>query len=65
MKTWQKVSIGVGAVVVLGSIAWYSVYQANKGVVQVQTGKVVKQDLTSIVTASGEVQAEKLYERTG
>jgi HlyD family secretion protein len=56
MKTWQKVSIGVGAAVVLCSIAWYSVYQANKGVVQVQTGKVVKQDLTSIVTASGEVR---------
>ena len=56
MKTWQKVSIGVGAVVVLGSIAWYSVYQANKGVVQVQTSKVVKQDLTSVVTASGEVR---------
>src|ERR1700684_1961979 len=56
MKTWQKVSIGVGAAVVLCSIAWYSVYQANKGVVQVQTGKVVKQDLTSVVTASGEVR---------
>src|SRR6202453_2820083 len=56
MKNWQKVSIGVGAAVVLCSIAWYSVYQANKGVVQVQTGKVVKQDLTSVVTASGEVR---------
>src|ERR1700683_9849 len=56
MKTWQKVSIGVGAVVVFGGIAWYSVYQTNKGVVQVQTGKVVKQDLTSLVTASGEVR---------
>src|SRR6202046_2504451 len=56
MKTWQRVSIGVGAVVVFGSIAWYSVYQANKGVVEVQTGKVVKQDVASIVTASGEVR---------
>src|ERR1700734_4129316 len=56
MKTWQKVSIGVGAVAVLGSIAWYSVYQANKGVVAVQTGKVVKQDVASVVTASGEVR---------
>src|ERR1700735_4672304 len=56
MKTWQKVSIGVAAVAVLGSIAWYSVYQANKGVVEVQTGKVVKQDVASIVTASGEVR---------
>jgi HlyD family secretion protein len=56
MKTWQKVSIGAGAVLVLGSIAWYSIYQANKGVVEVQTGKVVKQDVASVVTASGEVR---------
>src|SRR5580704_15358231 len=56
MKTWQRVSIGMGAVVVFGSIGWYSVYQANKGVVEVQTGKVVKQDLVSVVTASGEVR---------
>src|ERR1700732_1343555 len=56
MKTWQKVGIGVGAVVILGSISWYSIYQANKGVVEVQTGKVVKQDVASVVTASGEVR---------
>ncbi|HEY4776937.1 MAG TPA: efflux RND transporter periplasmic adaptor subunit, partial [Candidatus Acidoferrales bacterium] len=56
MKTWQKVGIGVGAVVILGSISWYSIYQSNKGVVTVQSGKVVKQDLVSIVTASGEVR---------
>jgi HlyD family secretion protein len=56
MKTWQKVSLGVGAVALLGGIVWYSVYQANKGVVDVQTGKVAKADLTSIVTASGEVR---------
>jgi len=48
MKTWQKVGIGVGAVVILGSISWYSIYQSNKGVVTVQSGKVVKQDLVSI-----------------
>src|ERR1700728_4302187 len=56
MKTWQKVGIGLGAVLVLGGISWYSIYQSNKGVVTVQTGKVVKQDLVSIVTASGEVR---------
>src|ERR1700723_543739 len=56
MKRWQKVGIGVGAVVILGSISWYSIYQSNKGVVTVQSGKVVKQDLVSIVTASGEVR---------
>jgi HlyD family secretion protein len=56
MKTWKKVGISVGAVLVLGGISWYSIYQSNKGVVTVQTGKVVKQDLISIVTASGEVR---------
>jgi HlyD family secretion protein len=57
MKTWQKVGIGVGAAVVLGGIVWFSINQANKGVVTVQTSKVVKQeDLVSVVTASGEVK---------
>src|ERR1700744_488426 len=57
MKTWQKVGIGVGAVVVLGAIVGISVNQANKGVVTVQTAKVGPQDnLISMVTASGETK---------
>jgi HlyD family secretion protein len=56
MKTWQKVLIGVAVAAVLGGIVWYSVYQTNKGVVTVQTGHVTKADLTSIVTASGEIR---------
>jgi HlyD family secretion protein len=57
MKTWQKASIAVGSVVVLGGIAWFSVNQANKGVVTVQTAKVASQDtLISLVTASGEIK---------
>ena len=57
MKTWQKVGIGVGAVVVLGGIVLFSVNQANKGVVTVQTAKVAPQEsLVSQVTASGEVK---------
>ena len=57
MKTWQKVAIGVSAVVVLGGIVLFSVNQANKGVVTVQTAKVANQDsLVSLVTASGEVK---------
>jgi HlyD family secretion protein len=57
MKTWQKVAIGAGAVVVLGGIVLFSVNQANKGVVTVQTAKVATQDsLVSLVTASGEVK---------
>ena len=57
MKTWHKVAIGVGAAVVLGAIVWFSVNQANKGVVTVQTAKVAAQEsLVSQVTASGEVK---------
>jgi HlyD family secretion protein len=57
MKTWHKVLIGAGAAVALGGIVLFSVNQANKGVVTVQTAKVAKQDsLVSLVTASGEVK---------
>src|SRR5438270_12161903 len=57
MKTWHKVLIGAGALVVLGGIVLFSVNQANKGVVKVQTAKVAKQDsLVSLVTASGEIK---------
>ena len=65
MKTWQKAAIGAGVVVVLGGIAWFSAYQVNKGVVAVQTGKVLRADLTSVVTASGEIRPKNLYERPG
>jgi len=57
MKTWQKIGIGVGAAALLGAVVWFSINQANKGVVTVQTAKVVKADnLISQVTASGEVK---------
>jgi len=56
MKTWQKIAIGAGAVVVLGGMTWFSVYKSNQDVVTVQTGRVAREDLTSIVTASGEVR---------
>jgi HlyD family secretion protein len=56
MKTWKKVLIGITAVVVIGGIVLYSIHQSTKDVVTVQTGKVLRQDLTSVVTASGEVR---------
>lgn len=57
MKTWHKVLIGIGAAAVVSGVVWYSINQANKGVVTVQTAKVAKQDsLVSQVTASGEIK---------
>ena len=35
---------------------WLAIWQINKGVVTVQTAPVLRQDLTSVVTASGEVK---------
>ena len=56
MKTWKKVAIGVGVLAVGGGMVWYGLVQKNKDVVTVQTGKVDRQDLVTLVTASGEVK---------
>ena len=64
MKTWKKALIGVGAVLVLGIIVAITVYQSQKNVVTVQTGKAQKQNLASVVSASGEIKP-KTYVNIG
>src|ERR1700686_470824 len=64
MKTWKKVLIGVGAVLVLCIIVAVTVYQSRKNLVTVQTGKVQKQNLASVVSASGEIKP-KTYVNIG
>ena len=56
MKSKWKILIVVLAVVVLGGGFYASTVISKKGLVTVQTGSVVRQDLTSIVTASGEIK---------
>src|ERR1700732_5260963 len=56
MKAWQKVAMAAGLAVVIGGAAWFGVYWSNKDAVTVQTGQVVRQDVTSVVTASGEIR---------
>jgi HlyD family secretion protein len=56
MKIWHKAVIALAVVLVIGGIVWYSIYKANENVVTVQTGRVARQDLISLVTASGEVR---------
>ena len=56
MKTWQKVGIGVVGLALAAGIVAYSVNQANKDVVTVQTSRVGKQRIVSVVTASGEIR---------
>jgi len=65
MSTGKKIAIGVGAVVVLlAAIVTFTVYQSRKNVVTVQTGTAQRQDLTSIVSASGEIKP-KTYVNIG
>ena len=64
MKLWKKIAIGVGVVVVLAIIVGFTVYQSGKNVVTVQTGKVQREDLSSVVSASGEIKP-KTYVNIG
>ena len=56
MKTKKKVLLIVLGIIVALAIVGFSVTQTQKSLVTVQTGKVVKQDIASYVTASGEIK---------
>src|ERR1700676_3832150 len=64
MKAWKKVAIGVGIAVVLAMIVGFTVHQSSKNVTTVQTGKVQRQDLATVVSASGEIKP-KTYVNIG
>src|SRR5712671_1772981 len=64
MKTWKKALIGVGVALLLVIIVSVTVYQSRKNLVTVQTGKVQKQNLASVVSASGEIKP-KTYVNIG
>ena len=64
MKAWKKVAIGVGAAVLLAIIVVFTVHQSSKNVATVQTGKVQRQDLATVVSASGEIKP-KTYVNIG
>ncbi|HWB99492.1 MAG TPA: efflux RND transporter periplasmic adaptor subunit [Bryobacteraceae bacterium] len=56
MKRKWKVLIILAVVVTLGLGVYASTVYSRKGIVTLQTGRVVRQDLTSLVTASGEIK---------
>src|SRR6202047_3764630 len=64
MSTGKKILIGSGVAIAIAVIASIAVYQSRKGVVTVQTGKAGRQDLASVVSASGEVRP-KTYVNIG
>src|ERR1700751_141926 len=64
MKKSHKIALGAGVVVLLLAIVGFTIQQGRKGVIAVQTGKVAREDITSVVTASGEIKP-KLYVNIG
>jgi HlyD family secretion protein len=64
MKTWKKIAIGAGVVIVLAAVIGFTVQQSHKNLVVVQTGKVQRMDLASVVSASGEIRP-KTYVNIG
>src|SRR6202451_2342026 len=64
MKPWKKIAIGVGVLVVLAILVGITVNQSGKNVATVQTGKAQREDLSTVVSASGEIRP-KTYVNIG
>jgi HlyD family secretion protein len=64
MKGWKKVAIGLGATILLALIVAFTVHQSSKNVATVQTGRVQREDLATIVSGSGEIKP-KTYVNIG
>src|ERR1700757_1597802 len=64
MKRWKKVGIGTGILVLLALIAGIAIFESGRNVVTVQTGKVQREDLATVVSASGEIKP-KTYVNVG
>ena len=64
MSTFRKILIGTGVVIAVLAVTGIAVHQSRKGIVTVQTGKAERQDLASIVSASGEIRP-KTYVNIG
>ena len=64
MKRWQKIVIGVVAGLLLLGVVFGAIAYNNRNVVTIQTAKSQRQDLASVVTASGEIKP-KTYVNVG
>ena len=56
MKKKWKIALGILAVLLIAGGVFASIRINQRGIVTVQTGRVLRQDLASIVTASGEIK---------
>ena len=56
MKANSKILLTIGLVVLVTGGVFASIKYNQRGIVDVQTGRVVRQDLVATVTASGEIK---------
>jgi HlyD family secretion protein len=64
MRTWKKVTIAVGGAFLVTLAIGGAVYRSRKDLVTVQSSKVQRLDLASVVSASGEIKP-KTYVNIG
>ena len=64
MTKGKKILIAAVVIVLLGTIVGFTVSQSSRSAATVQTSKVSKSDLTSVVSASGEIKP-KTYANIG
>src|SRR5207248_4139881 len=59
MSTKKKLLIAGLIIVTISSTVGYAIFARNRGVVAVQAGRVLRQDLTQTVSANGEIKPKK------
>jgi len=64
MKVWKKLAIGLVIAVLVTVVVLFTVHQSRKNVATVQTAKAQRQDLATVVSASGEIRP-KTYVNIG
>lgn len=63
-RNWKKIGLISGVALLLVGVVGFTVVRSQKDVLAVQTGRVVREDLTSMVSASGEIKP-KTYVNVG
>ncbi|MBZ5505503.1 MAG: efflux RND transporter periplasmic adaptor subunit [Acidobacteriia bacterium] len=56
----KKIALIIGVILLLGAMVGFTVNQSQKNVVTVQSGKVFRQDISSQVTASGQIKPKTI-----
>jgi len=61
----KKILIAVAVLIVVGGVIGLTVMRAQSGYTKVITGKVVRQDLASVVSGTGQIKPKTYVNRDG